>query len=366
MLNIAKQRGKTWDREQKKRYIRAPAQGVMNTIPTTFEEFFPAYTAVGGKNRLASTGLSAILLNRSINGSRRNLFQEFEKIGFDYVISMENTPERYDVEELSSRFPFVRFIFIPKGLSPGEQINLGARELSSPLFFVLWDDLKVMTGGGAGRMLGRLCLSQEELKRMEEPVSRFRRLCTVPGLLNNRFETHPTLIVPTVYRRNVRTLVFTPRREGLPSLYPFDGVGIYDRERFIRLGGFDSRILNPHWQLMDFGFRSLLWGEEILVTQYIKLFCDGHLPVADSTVDEGYRRFYLKNIAPIFQTDHARLPWRRFPAYLSSSGWDIFGALEEFAEAGRWVRTNRFRWKRDVRMLDELWENMDTGAGESP
>jgi hypothetical protein len=337
----------------------------MNTTPITFEELLPAYTAVGGNDRLASTGVSAILLNRGGGYSRRNLFQEFEKIGFDYVVSMESAPERYDVEDLSSRFPFVRFVLIPGGLSPGEQINLGARELSSPLFFVLWNDLKMITGGGAGRIAERLRLSPEELKTLEEPVSRFRRLCTVPGFLNNRYETHPTLIAPVLYRRNARTLVFSPRHEGLPSLYPFDGVGIYDRERFLRLGGFDSRITSPHWQLMDFGFRSFLWGEEIRVTQHVKLFCEGSIPFADATVEGGYRRFYLKNIAPLFQAGYARLPWRRFPAYLASTGWDIFSAWEEFDQARRWVRANRFRWTCDARELNDRWENVDSDPGES-
>ncbi|MDR3148082.1 MAG: hypothetical protein LBU00_06900 [Treponema sp.] len=347
----------------------------MNTTPTTFDTSLPAYTAVGGKARLASTGLSAVLLNRGGGFSRRQLFETFEKTGFDYVLSMESVPERYDLEELSLRFPFVRFILIPRGLSPGEQINLGARELSSPLFFVLWNDLKLVTGGEAGRMVERLCLSQEELDEAgakakeqgkQEPPSRFRRLCTVPGILNNRFETHPTLIAPVLYRRNVRTLAFVPRREGLPSLYPFDGVGIYDRERFINLGGYDSRITNPHWQLMDFGFRAFLWGEEIRVTQYIKLFCEGPVPVSDSTVDAGYRRFYLKNIAPMFRSDHARLPWRRFPAYLSSSGWDMVGAWGEFSEAGRWVRDNASKWHCDARTLNERWEKVDFDAEDSP
>jgi hypothetical protein len=338
----------------------------MNTIPTIFEESLPAYTAVGGKERLASTGLSVILLNRGGSSSRRSLFQEFEKTGFDYVISIESAPERYDVEELSGRFPFVRFILIPEGLSQGEQINLGARELSSPLFFVLRSDFKIITGGGAGRMAERLYLSQEELKKIEDPVSQFKRLCTVPGLINGRFETHPTLVAPVMYRRNVRTLIFTPRQEGLPSLYPFDGVGIYDRERFIRLGGFDTSITNPHWQLMDFGFRSFLWGEEICVTQNIKLSCDGPMPVADSTADEGYRRFYLKNIAPLFQGGYARLPWRRFPGHLLNSGWDIFGSWEEFSRIRRWIRANRFRWTCDARTLNERWQDVGSGPEESP
>jgi hypothetical protein len=137
-------------------------------------------------------------------------------------------------------------------------------------------------------------------------------------------------------------------------------VGIYDRQRFIRLGGFDTSIRNPYWQLMDFGFRACLWGEEISVTQHVKLSSEGEIPATDSTIDESYRRFYLKNIAPVFRGDHAHLPWRRFPGYLAKSGWDIFGAWEEFTEARRWVATNRSRWKYDARIVNELWE--DVGA----
>jgi hypothetical protein len=337
----------------------------MNTIPAIFSHALPPYTAVGGTKRLGSAGLSAVLLNRRGLFFRRGVFQELEKAGFDYVVSIESAPERYDVEDLSSRFPFVRFVLVPEGLNLGEQINLGAVELSSPLFFVLWNDLKIIIGGGADRMAERLYLPAEELKKAGAGASQFRRLCTVPWLLNNRFETHPSLAAPSAYKKNMRTLFFAPRQEGLPSLYPFDGVGIYDRERFISLGGFDPLIRNPHWQLMDFGFRARLWGEEISATQYIKLSSEGLIPAEDSTVDEGYRRFYLKNIAPVFREEEAHLPWRRFPSYLASSGWDLFGAWEDFKSARRWVRDNGKRWKRDARTVNDSWEDMDPPPGEA-
>ncbi|GHT96752.1 hypothetical protein FACS1894141_7220 [Spirochaetia bacterium] len=80
----------------------------MNTIPSIFNNTMPSYTAVGGTERGASTGLSAILLNRGGRYPRRTLFQELEKTGFDYIISMEGPQERYDVEDLSGRFPIVR------------------------------------------------------------------------------------------------------------------------------------------------------------------------------------------------------------------------------------------------------------------
>ncbi|GHV89973.1 hypothetical protein AGMMS50268_04760 [Spirochaetia bacterium] len=336
--------------------MKVPARSAMNTIPTIFNPPIPSYTAVGGNERFASTGLSAVLLNRGGRYPRRTLFQELEKIGFDYVISIEGAREHYDVEELSLRFPFVRFILLSEEISPGEQINLAVSELSGPLFFVLWNDLRIMAGGGASRMAERLYLNQGN-------GGAFKRLCTVPMIQNIRCETLPTLTAPAVDRHTVKTLSFPPLKEGLPSLYPFDGVGIYDRDRFIRLGGFDGTLKNPHWQLMDFGFRSCLWGEEISVTQMVKLSYDGEVPATDNTPEASYRRFYLKNLAPVFRGDYAHLPLRRFPAYFIQSGGDPFSAWEEFSSARRWVKTNRYRFRNDARAVTDLWEDIESSPG---
>jgi hypothetical protein len=327
-----------------------------NTIPTTFNQNLPSYTAVGGRERGGSTGFSAVLLNRTGRYPRRTLFQELEKTGFDYIISIETSPERYDVEELSGDFPFVRFILLREPISPGDQINLAVSELSSPLFFVLWNDLRIMAGGGAARMAARLALTKDELEKAGEGKGASKRLCTVPVIQNSRFEMLPTLIAPAVRKRKIKTLRFSPPEDGLSSLYPFDGVGIYDRERFIRLGGFDGAMKNAYWQFMDFGFRSWLWGEEIRVTQQVKISYDGEVPAEDSTAGASYRRFYLKNLAPLFRKDYAHLPFRRFPAYLLQSGEDIFAAWDAFTESRRWVDLNRYRWRSDARILTDRWE----------
>jgi hypothetical protein len=313
---------------------------------------------VGGKERFASTGLSAVLLNRSGRYRRPLLFQELEKTGFDYVISIESSPESYDVEELSNRFPYARFILLRREISLGEQINLAASELDSPLFFVLWNDLKIFAGGSAARMAERLSAKQEEVKENEgeEKKSAFKRLCTVPVIQNSRFETLPTLIAPVVFRKKIQTMFLAPQSEGQMSLYPFDGVGIYDRDRFIRLGGFDGTLKNTHWQFMDFGFRAQLWGEEIGLGQQLKLSYDGDIPAEDNTAEASYRRFYLKNLAPVFRGDYAHLPLRRFPGYLFRSGEDPLAAWEDFSESRRWVRTNRFRWRCDARSVTERWD----------
>jgi hypothetical protein len=336
----------------------------MSTIPTIFNENPPSYTVVGGNERLAATGLSAVILNRPGRYSRRGFLQELEKIGFDYVVSIELSSERYDLEELSGSFPFVRFILPKTQLNLGEKINLAARELDSPLFFVLWNDLKLVAGGTARRMAERLTVSHDDTD--ERKTSPYKRLCTVPVIQNSRFETLPTLTAPVIIKKNVRSLLFAPNGEEVSSLYPFDGIGIYDRERFIRIGGYDGTMKSMHWQLMDFGFRSHLWGEDIRLSQQIKLSYDGSSSAEDNTAEDSYRRFYFKNLAPVFRGDCAYLPLRSFLAFVFSSHTRLFATWEDFYESRRWVRTNSPRWKCDVRTLAGRWDGIHVGGNLSP
>jgi len=332
----------------------------MSTIPTTFNDGLPSYTAVGGGERRASTGLSAVILNRGEEYPRYALFEELKKAGFDYIISMESPSSCGDLDALLSTFPFVRFIILKDKLNGGEEINLAAAELSSPLFFVIWNDVRLLRCGGAERMAERL------LEKSEDSGS-YKRLCTVPVIQDGRSETIPSLIVPALvrekkHRTEIKTIHFIPEKEGLPSLYPFDGIGIYDRERFIRMGGFDPSIKNFYWQLMDFGFRGSLWGEEIASTQLIKLSYEGAIPQGDSTIGESYRRFFLKNLAPVFRRDYAHIPLRRFASYLRRRG-DLFMAWEEFSSARSWVKTNRYRFVSDAKIIADRFGYF---AGNSP
>ena len=332
----------------------------MSTIPTIFNEKITPYTAVGGKERTASTGICAIVLN-SPGPTRRTFFQELEKTGFDNVISIESSSPHYDIEELSGRFPFARFVLPEKELSLGEQINLAASEIESPLFFVMRSDMKIIAGGTARRMAERLTISHEEADESQAhgtSESGFKRLCTVPVIMNSRYEVLPTMVSPMTQRKKMRTVFMEPQSEGHLSLYPFSGIGIYDRQRFIQTGGFDTTLKNTHWQLMDFGFRSHLWGEEISLSLQLKLLCDGELSGEDYTVEDSYMRFYLKNLAPVFRGDYAHLPLYRFPSFLFKSSEDPFSAWEEFSKSRKWVKTNKFRWKCDAHGVTSRWDNV--------
>jgi hypothetical protein len=331
----------------------------MNTIPLIFDKAMPSYTTVGGSARRNAAGVSAILLNREGRYPRRTLFAELEKAGFDYVVSLEGPQDRYDLEDLSGRFSFVRFIILKESIGVGEQINLAVSELESPLFFVLWNDLRILHGADAAKIFAWFWLDDAG-----------KRFCTVPVIQTPRLETLPTLTAPALYRprlfrksRAAAALRFPPLTEAQPSLYPFDAVGLYDRKRFIRLGGFDGTIRNPYWQLMDLGFRAHLWGEEIRCTQLIRLSYDGEPSPEDTTADAGYRRFYLRNLAPVLRKDAAHLPLRLFSSYYFRTGGSPLAAWEEFKENRKWVSDNALRFKWDAKNLAALWDQ-DEEPGE--
>jgi hypothetical protein len=242
---------------------------------------------------------------------------------------------------------------LKESISPGEQINLAVSEIESPLFLVIWNDLRILHGASA-----------EKIASWFRSDGGGKRFCTVPVIQNPRLETLPTLTAPALYRprlpwksrETVKSLRFPPLTEAQPTLYPFDGVGLYDRDRFVRLGGFDRFILNPYWQLMDLGFRAHLWGEEIRCTQLIRLSYEGEPSPEDATADAGYRRFYLRNLAPVFRRDAAHVPLRIFSSYYFKTGGGPMAAWKEFKENRQWVRDNARRFKQDARNLATLWK----------
>jgi len=252
----------------------------------------------------------------------------------------------------------VRFIIPEKEINLGEQINLAASEIENPLFFVLQSDMKIIAGGTARRMAERLSVIQKETDDNNKKPNTFKRLCTVPVLVNSNYESIPTIVTPLTRNKKMSTGIMEPHNEGELSLYPFIGIGIYDRLKFISIGGFDPTIKNKHWQFMDFGFRSYLWGEEISLSLHLKILCEKEIPAVDYSVDKSYRQFFLKNLAPVFRKNGPHLPLCRFLPFLFKSNEDLFSAWEEFSNKRRWVSENKDNFKRDDDAVINLWNNI--------
>lgn len=317
----------------------------MSTIPTTSKTLRVPYTIVGGgiedRSLQISPPIGIVLLHRGSRPYRQEYFKELEQLGNIEIISVEPKTSTYDVDGLSQRYPGVRFLLLHEDITRGEQINIGMKESSSQYVLVLWSDMKVSSP-----------LAPQLLQRFIDS----ERLCTVPVIQNTKLETVPSVIVPAFQKRNLKTLPLLPQKNGIKTLYPFDYCGVYNREKFLLAGGYDYLITHQHWQKMDFGFRAHMWGENIECETAFRLRYLGSEPSEDTTPDEGYKQFFLKNLSVRFAGDRGELPWGRFFSYYTRSGSSLISAMREFKRVREWVRLNQYRFCREARDVTELWE----------
>lgn len=315
----------------------------MNSIPLIFNERKIAYTIVGGGLKQSDeeySQVTVVLLNRGGRYYRSAVFQNLEKAGFSSVISVELSAEPYDVENLSVRFPSVKFLIPQESVSVGDMINIAMAETFSPKVFVVWNDIRVSSI--SDRLVSKL------------PVE--EAICVSPVLTSQRMEALPVQMVPALNRHSFQVEPMACYRDGCPTLYPFDFVGVYNRERFIKLGGYDHTLSNPYWQNLDFGFRSHLWGEKIIVSSSFRLGYDGEVPQEDISADASYTTFFLKNLMPVFRRDEAYIPISRFFSFCAKSPVGFFSSWALFRSARTWVRINRYRFIHDAETTVGQWE----------
>jgi hypothetical protein len=280
--------------------------------------------------------------------------------------------ENFDIEGLKDIFPFVRFVLFKEAPNIGKQVNVAAVEADTPLFFVLWNDFHPVLSLDAERIAGRLLARPPESAFPQaEGASGSKnaclRLCTTPTIQNSQFEVLPTTYAPLISGKKFDVLPFAPVKEASPTLYPFDASGVYDRERFINVGGFDPALDSPHWQLLDFGLRAWLWGEELRCTQQVRFSLSGGPLAENISAGESYLRFFLKNLAPVIEAPavdgpgkdgeaaSAHLPLRRFLSYLRNTAYGPLRAARTFSEIREWVDANSRRFVNDINRIAEFW-----------
>lgn len=317
----------------------------MSTIPTTLDDRPVPYTVVGGPagpTRGEGGGVSVLLLERGKRLYRGEALRDLERLGFESIVSIEEGGEAVDVEALAQRHPGTRFILLGKPLTPGEMVNVGMRESASPFVFVLWSDMRLQAQGLSSRFFERL--GEQDI------------LCLAPFLQAGKGEALPSAMSPALHHQSLKVLSLAPERDGAKTLYPFDYAGIYSRKRFVLTGGYDGGISNPYWQKLDFGFRSWLWGEDIRLSQALRVGYEAEPTVEDSTPDSDYKWFWLKNLAPVFRGDHVAIPGGRYWSYLRRRGGSPLAAWAEFRAAREWVGINRYRFRSDASSLVDLWD----------
>lgn len=319
----------------------------MSTIHSTSNREYSDYTVIGGtkpdRDKKEKRGLSIVLLNRGGRPFRRDLFDELTALGALEVISIEPPSVSYDLELLTRKHPELRFVLLSRDVSPGERVNVGIKEATGRYVFVLWNDMHIKAASISSRVL--------------QKIAERENMCTVPLLQNSKNETIPSCFAPAFsVKGGIEVVPLNAVRKDLEAIYPFDYCGIYDREKFLLSGGYDSMLKNSFWQKMDFGFRSHMWGEKIVANTAVKINYQNEIPYEDTTIDKSYKLFFLKTLSVRFNGDAGYLPRSRFFPFWIGTGTSFPGALSEFRLARRWVKENRYRFKRDAMSITELWD----------
>ena len=317
----------------------------MSSIPLTFDEDQIARTVIGGNENYSPEALniSVILLNSKGSYFKENIFKNLLECNFRSVISIEHDATSLYIDDISKKFPNVRFIIPQEKATDGELINLAMGEIKSEYALVIRDSLYIPSG---------IILSN-----LAERLTKDGIYCIVPRLLDNQKNGMLCQFRPTAEKKKFVVEGSSSVADGVKTLYPFDNIALYNRQKFIQLGGFDSTIKSPYWQNLDLGLRSWLWGEETKLTTMLQLAYTDEVPIEDKTINLDYLRYYLKNELPKIKLDQAVIKNLSFFKFQNRSACGFLEAKRQFKEARTWVRQNKFKFKKDLETLVTQWES---------
>ena len=315
----------------------------MNTIPLTFDEHQIDRTIIGGcqNHDEKALNISVILLNSKGSHFKIQLFNNLTQCNFKSIISVENDGTNYNIEDVSKKFPEVKFIIPLEKTNDGELINLAMSEVDSDYVLVLKDSLNIPAG--------------IILPNLAEKLTESGIFCVVPRLFDEKKSSIPCSFSPRAEGTHFVVDSSTAVVDGMKTLYPFDYIALYNRKKFIQLGGFDWTINSPHWQILDLGIRSWLWGEETKLTSLLQFSYIEEPPIQDKTPNIDYLRYYLKNELPKMKMEQGNIKKSSFFLFKRNSSCGLLEARRQFKAAREWVEKNKYRFKMDLKTFIEEW-----------
>lgn len=316
----------------------------MNIIPSIFNEHKISYTVFGGIEttlKVLIPSVTCVVLSRNGRQYRQVVIENLLKKGFSKVISVNNKNEERTVEQLSHQFPNVEFIVALEDVSQGELLNIAFAHAKTDYVLVVQEEM-------CGMNFIFNSLFAEKL------ISK-KQFCIVPQLISDKGYKIPNVFTPDVSKGKFKIEEEISITDNQRTLYSYDYAGLYNRETFCLLGGFDWTITSVYWQKIDLFMRSWLWGEKTSVINSFEFSYSESVPEEDRTVDLSYLRFYLKNILPTFVSDHAKISKTSFLRFKIGNSCGIVDSWAHFKDAIRWININQYRFKTDVLSLVENW-----------
>lgn len=314
----------------------------MNTIPSIFNDHEIVRAMVGGRDNTDPNALNiaVILLNSSGSHFKSHVFDNLLQCNFKQIISVESNSSNF-TDDTSKKYPSIKFVIPQEEASDGELINLAMAELSAEYVLVLRDTINIPSG--------------VILTHLAEALTKNKIYCVVPRLFDSNKNGVSCTYIPSVSNNHFIVEASTAMADGKKTLYPSNFIALYNREKFIQLGGFDWTIKSSYWQLLDLSLRSWLWGEETRLTSLLQFSYIAEPPVEDRTVNIDYLRYYLKNELPKIKMEQGYIKKSSFLSFLFRSSCGFLEARRQFKEARSWVEKNKYKFKTDLQAFVENW-----------
>ena len=315
----------------------------MNTIPLTFDEHQINRTVIGGRTNTApgSLNISVILFNSGGTHFKINNLENLLGCNFNAVICIERKNDNFSIEDVAKKFPKIKFIIPKEETTDGEMINLAMSEITSDYVLVIRDNLYIPQG-----MI---------LQNLAQKLTQDGIYCIVPRLLDKNKNGLSTRFNPCAEKSHFvidSSFVVT---DGVKTVYPFDYIALYNRKKFIQLGGFDYTIRTPYWQNLDLSVRSWLFGEKTKLTTMLQFSYLDEVPVEDRTINIDYLRYYLKNELPRVKNDRGYFKFNSFLKFFHQSSCGYIEARRQYVSAKNWVEANKYRFKMDLQAFIQGW-----------
>ncbi|MCR4675690.1 MAG: hypothetical protein K5634_00470 [Sphaerochaetaceae bacterium] len=219
-------------------------------------------------------------------GTRENLEESLRWYtnNYNHNIHVITQSERINQDNMNSMFPDVTFIVFDQAPSLSERINALANTCGTTYFFVTRSDVDLVDFNWQGI----------EKTMQSEP----RPVVVTPLIFNKGKELIPSVRAPHMHEKDIEPMSFIPGRGIDANLYPFLGLGLYNRAIFQRIRGYDDEIENAYWQALDFGTRSWLYGYPIYSScDLAVIFFGKQFLIEDRSENKTVSRYYTKALS---------------------------------------------------------------------
>lgn len=200
---------------------------------------------------------------------------------FNYSLHVITQKDRLAADSFVQDYPQVTFIVFNQPPTLSERVNSLANTCLTSYFLLTRSDVELVE------------LDWKTIDSLLKP--QVHPVCITPLIFNKDKELVPTVKVPAFSKKDIVPLDCMPSHGNDMTLYPFLGMGVYDRALFQRLRGFDEALRGAYWQSLDFGTRSWLFGYPICSTNSMAfIFPKKQFLIENRSETKNAERFYTK------------------------------------------------------------------------